>query len=152
MCQVLGPPAGVISDLWLLSLRTLPSLPVLQPVARLVSAHKTPVVAMAVMAVRGHRHETLAVGHQGGRVVLFEPLRRLGLSNGGPNTAATACDDVVSLAEYRAHEREMLPGSLLVVPVDEDPESTGYRLFSAGMVRGGGYGAGRRVWCGEAGT
>ncbi|EFJ48111.1 hypothetical protein VOLCADRAFT_91352 [Volvox carteri f. nagariensis] len=128
--------------------------PIKQPVARLISAHKTAVVAMAVLGMLGQRHETLAVGHAGGRVVLFEPLSgtRAGGSSGGGaglgaaggggaatsspgsggGASASMADGVSPRAEYRAHEREMLPGSLVLVPVNEDPEDRHFRLFSAG--------------------
>ncbi|GIL66637.1 hypothetical protein Vafri_20113, partial [Volvox africanus] len=107
----------------------------IKPVARLISAHKTPVVAMAVLGMRGHRHDTLAVGHQSGRVVLYEPLGPRSANSaaaGNQGGAASMVDGVGPRDEYKAHERELLPGSLVVVPIDEDPESIRFRLFSAG--------------------
>ncbi|GLI58425.1 hypothetical protein VaNZ11_000129 [Volvox africanus] len=107
----------------------------IKPVARLISGHKTPVVAMAVLSMRGHRHDTLAVGHQSGRVVLYEPLGPRSANSaaaGNQGGAASMVDGVGPRDEYKAHERELLPGSLVVVPIDEDPESIHFRLFSAG--------------------
>ncbi|KAG2453326.1 hypothetical protein HYH02_001550 [Chlamydomonas schloesseri] len=110
-----------------------------KPVVRLMSAHKTAVVAMAVMGVRGQRFETLAVGHQGGSVALFEPMGRAagggsgGAGGGSAAAAAAAAGDAVGpRADVKAHDKELLPGSLVVVPVAEDPENTRCLLFSAG--------------------
>ena len=107
-----------------------------QPVVRLMSAHKTAVVAMAVMGVRGQRFETLAVGHQGGSVALFEPMGRAGGGGGAGGGAAAAAasggDALGPRADVKAHDKELLPGSLVVVPVSEDPENSRCLLFSAG--------------------
>ncbi|KAG2438819.1 hypothetical protein HXX76_005360 [Chlamydomonas incerta] len=103
-----------------------------KPVVRLMSAHKTAVVAMAVMGVRGQRFETLAVGHQGGSVALFEPMGRAAGAAGGGGGAGGTGDAIGPRADVKAHDKELLPGSLVVVPVAEDPENTRCLLFSAG--------------------
>ncbi|KAG2499410.1 hypothetical protein HYH03_002984 [Edaphochlamys debaryana] len=93
-----------------------------KPVVRLMSSHKTAVVAMGVLGVRGQRLEALAVGHQGGSVALFEPMGRApsSLNEGlGPR------------ADVKAHDG-LLPGSLVLAPVMEDPETTRCLMFSAG--------------------
>ncbi|KXZ56072.1 hypothetical protein GPECTOR_2g954 [Gonium pectorale] len=93
----------------------------IKPVVRLVWAHKTPVAALAALGVRGQRTELLVVGHSGGSVTQFEPIGRTAAPDGlGPR------------ADVKYHDRELLPGSLALVAVAEDPEDTRCLLFTAG--------------------
>ncbi|GFR42994.1 hypothetical protein Agub_g3993 [Astrephomene gubernaculifera] len=99
-----------------------------KPVGRLVSAHKTPVVAMAAVGHRGQRLESLVVGHQGGSVALYEPL----FTGGRSPVMVGPGESSAPRADVKAHDRELLPGSLVAGPLAEDPEETRCLLYTAG--------------------
>lgn len=112
---------------------------------RLVSNHKSAVVSLLPLELRGHAGEALLVGHAGGSVALYEPAAKGGPAAGPGPSAASLAEGLGPRANAKAHDRELLPGSLAVVPVAEDPEDTRCLVFSAGGWRG----AGRLAWGGR---
>eukprot|EP00200_Dunaliella_tertiolecta_P012552 CAMPEP_0202375576 /NCGR_PEP_ID=MMETSP1127-20130417/6232_1 /ASSEMBLY_ACC=CAM_ASM_000462 /TAXON_ID=3047 /ORGANISM="Dunaliella tertiolecta, Strain CCMP1320" /LENGTH=1080 /DNA_ID=CAMNT_0048973105 /DNA_START=121 /DNA_END=3360 /DNA_ORIENTATION=- len=100
------------------------SLSTLKPVGRLAGAHKSPVVSMAVMGMRGGVDESVLVAHEGGNVQRFAPSNALyrAMASGGADVRDVAPIRV----SVKAHKDNIQ--SMAVMATAESPEATPGRI------------------------